>query len=303
VPVTGITNAAQVSVGGDHVCALLTTGKIRCWGSNSNGQLGNGTTVDSNVPVTVLGIADALQVSAGYRRTCARLADDTVRCWGQGAGTGGIDDPTPVAIGGLTGVVQLTAGSWHHCALLGDGSVRCWGGNADGQLGDGTTTDALYPVSVTGSMPPFTQITAGSEHTCALDGSGEVWCWGWNGYGQLGQSSPPSVPVTTPTRAIGNLAATAVDAGAVNTCALVAGGSVSCWGNNSNGELGIGTTTSTFQPMLVLGLRDATSVSAGGSACAMLPGGRADCWGDNVSGQLGNGRTTDSAVPVAVIDP
>lgn len=303
LPVTALSNVEQVSVGGDHGCALLGSGAVRCWGDNDHGQLGNGNLADSTLTVGVLGLTGVQQVSAGGDSTCALLGDDTVRCWGAGAGTGGADDPTPVAVAGLTDVTQLTSGAGHHCALLADGAVRCWGSNQFGQLGNGTTVDSLLPVAVAPNLPPVTQITAGTEHTCALDPSGEVWCWGFNRYGQLGQGSPSETPRTVPDRVLPRLAATAIDAGGANTCALVVGGSVSCWGDNSNGQLGTGTTTSSARPTLVLGLRGATSVSAGGTACATVPGGRADCWGDGFSGQLGNGRTTDSAVPVAVIDP
>ena len=149
-------------------------GSVRCWGDNDHGQLGNGTTVDSTLPVDPLGLVDVQQVSAGGDSTCALLGDDTVRCWGAGAGTGGVDDPTPVAVNGLGDVTQLTSGLGHHCALLGDGSVRCWGGNQFGQLGNGTTVDSYLPVSVVGTLPPAVQVSAGSEHTCALDAAGEV---------------------------------------------------------------------------------------------------------------------------------
>jgi alpha-tubulin suppressor-like RCC1 family protein len=303
VPVTGIADAVGVSVGVGHACATLGSGHVRCWGNNSNGQLGNGSTFDSHVPVEVPGLTGVLQVAAGQRRTCARLADATVRCWGEAAAPDGADSATPVPVGGLAGVTDLTAGSWHNCALLSDRTVRCWGGNQFGQLGDGTTVDSLVPVPLTGFLPRFVAVTAGDEHTCALDPSGEAWCWGFNRFGQLGQGSPGETPLTTPSRVLGTLRATALDAGGANTCALVVGGSVSCWGNNSNGELGTGTTTSSARPTLVLGLRGATALSAGGAACAMLPGGRADCWGDNSSGQLGLGTTDDSSVPAPVIDP
>jgi hypothetical protein len=303
LPVPGLTNVEQVSVGGDHVCVLRGTGAVRCWGDNDHGQLGNGNTVDSTLPVAPLGLVDVQQISAGGDGTCALLADDTVRCWGAGAGTGGVDDPTPVAVNGLSDVTQLTSGSWYHCALLGDGSLRCWGSNHFGQLGNGTTVDSYLPVPVAGTLPPVVQVSAGAEHTCALDAAGEVWCWGFNRYGQLGQGSPSEEPLTRPSRVIPTLAATAIDAGGATTCALVVGGSVSCWGDNTSGQLGTGTTTPAARPTLVLGLRNATSVSGSGTACATLPGGRVDCWGNGRSGELGNGRTTNSAVPVAVIDP
>lgn len=303
IPVTGPADAAGLSVGGDHVCANTVDGTVRCWGANSAGQLGNGTFVGSNVPVDVAGLTGVRQVSAGYGRTCALLGDGTVRCWGRATGPGGADGASPVPVAGLGGVTALTAGSWHQCALLADRSVRCWGDNQFGQLGNGTTTDSATPVPVAGSLPPVTAITAGAEHTCALDATGEAWCWGFNRYGQLGQGSPGETPITIPSRVLGTLGASAIDAGGETTCALVVGGSVSCWGDNTDGGLGTGTTTLSARPNLVLGLRGATSVSAGGASCATLPDGRADCWGGDRSGQLGRGTTDPGPIPAPVIDP
>ena len=304
IPVTGLTGATQVGVGVNHNCALVGTG-VRCWGRNDVGQLGNGTTNSSNVPVQVLGLGGGTpvrQISVGYPRTCALLVDGTVRCWGAGAGTGGTNDPTPVAVGGLTGVTQIAAGSGHTCALLGDGTVRCWGTNANGQLGNGTTTDSLLPVDVVG-LAGVTQITAGSDHTCALDAVGDVRCWGMNYFGQLGRGSSSSDPATTPDLVLRNLEATSIDAGGVVTCALVAGGAVSCWGGNEQGSLGNGITRDSARPTLVLGMTGATSASAGGHSCATLPGGRAACWGSNWSGELGDGTLRPRSVASPVLDP
>ncbi|MFN7149383.1 MAG: RCC1 domain-containing protein, partial [Microthrixaceae bacterium] len=201
IPVTGVAGAAEVSVGIDHACALLVDGTVRCWGNNSNGQLGNGTTTDSNVAVPVTGLTDVEQISAGYPRTCALLGDGTVTCWGVGAGASGSDSSTPVPVAGLSGVVQLTSGSRHNCALLADGSVRCWGANSSGQLGNGSTDASLAPVVVVG-LPSVSQVTAGTEHSCALDLEGEVWCWGYNRYGQLGRGSASETPVLTAGRVL-----------------------------------------------------------------------------------------------------
>ena len=229
VSVTGITNAVQVSVGSGFVCALLSSGEVKCWGVNEEGELGNGTdngpdacqpggASDCNdAPGTVLGITNAVQVSAGALSACAVLATGDVRCWGNNAygqlgngtiggagfcGNGDYCELSPVGVNGLTGASQVAVGGGvgDACALLTTGAIRCWGYNANGQLGDGATdgpdTCAYYgdvkcssnPVSVSG-INGATQIAAGTTFECALISGGQVDCWGYNEYGQLGNGT------------------------------------------------------------------------------------------------------------------
>jgi alpha-tubulin suppressor-like RCC1 family protein len=158
VPVSGLTNVAAVSGGGYHTCALLRDGTVQCWGENDHGQLGN-TLPYSNRPVEVAGIGNAVAISTGFLHSCAVLSDGATRCWGHNIsgqlGNGSVtNSSTPVQVGGLSGPIQIAAGGafegGHSCALLPDRSVRCWGWNAYGQLGNGTTTDSLTPVAVSG---------------------------------------------------------------------------------------------------------------------------------------------------------
>ena len=155
----------------------MTDGTVRCWGENDFGQLGNGTTAASTTPVQVAGIAGALNVSAGWRHTCALLGDGTVQCWGQnqfaqlGDGTT-TSRTTPVPVSAVAGAVAVTAGWWHHsCALLGDGTVRCWGDNQWGQLGNGTTTDSLSPVTMSGTGVTW---TSSNTSVATIDATGRA---------------------------------------------------------------------------------------------------------------------------------
>jgi alpha-tubulin suppressor-like RCC1 family protein len=188
-----------------HTCALTSAGGVLCWGSNDNGQLGNGSTTLARTPVAVSGLSSGvLAVAAGLLHTCALLSGGGVRCWGRNLkgqlGDGSTNaSPTPVDVAGLaSGVRAISAGGSHTCALTSAGVAKCWGSNANGQLGDGTTTSRLTPVNVSGLGSGLVAIAASSgRHSCALTSAGAVECWGLNYYGGLGDgtASESHVPV------------------------------------------------------------------------------------------------------------
>lgn len=297
-PVTGLTGVTRVALAQDSACAVRSNGTVACWGRNTFGKLGDGTTTDRSLPTDVVGLTDAVDVVAGNYTVCALRAAGKVSCWGAGPlGDGSTGaSPVPVEVPGLAGVTQLTGGSSHRCAVLGDQTVTCWGGNAWGQLGDGTTTDRLVPTPVPG-LSGVAQVAGGGEHTCALR-TGDVSCWGFNRYGQLG-SPAGEFTVTSPTPVPRMGGATALTAGGANTCALVAGDRVACWGANEQGNLGAGTTSWSELPTPVLGLTGVTALQDD-AACAIVDGGRVRCWGGNPG--LGTGTTEYfSSVPRAVV--
>src|SRR5687768_15787500 len=177
----GAAAQGRIAGGGLHSCAVLTSGVVQCWGSNDQGQLGNGTVTTSTTPVAT-GITTATAIAAGNNHTCALLTGGTVTCWGLD-GNGQLGDGTtgasgtqlrlsPVSVGGgLTGVTAIAAGGFHTCGLLSNGTVRCWGDDGAGQIGDGVPGDrSLLPVAVPGitTANPATAIAAGEFHTCAL---------------------------------------------------------------------------------------------------------------------------------------
>ena len=240
--------ATQISVGQYHTCALLTDGTVKCWGHNLYGQLGDGTTTTRSSPALTLALgAAATQIAASQFHTCALLTGGTVACWGYN-GEGHIGDgtttnrPSPTSTLPLgAAATQISVGQHHTCALLTGGTVKCWGNNAYGQIGDGTTTGRLSPTSTLALGAAATRIAVNQWHNCALLTDGTVKCWGHNGNGQIGDGTYVSPrPSPTSTMALG-AAATQVSAGWYHTCALLTGGTVTCWGYNSNGQLGDGT--------------------------------------------------------------
>ncbi|MEZ5265660.1 MAG: hypothetical protein R2755_28630 [Acidimicrobiales bacterium] len=311
--------APIVDGGAGFSCALDEHGALSCWGSNTEGELGDDTMLGSLTERPVWGRSDGVLLATGGSHGCAVssiYASDYIFCWGADdagqLGDGPIVHAPPmvpivgpsgsrpdfVFVGGADpGVVALAAGATHTCAVLADGDVWCWGGNARGQLGDGTTTDGVYPVKVVGGLDAVA-IDGGGAHTCAVDRAGAVWCWGANDHGQLGDGTTTDRPVPTAVTGIGD--AIAVATGDAHSCALRNGGAVVCWGRNDTGKLGDGTTTDRPSPVAVPGLGAASALAAGAGHTCALTTGSVWCWGANDLGQLGDGTGAGSAAPVAV---
>jgi alpha-tubulin suppressor-like RCC1 family protein len=316
VPVTGITTATAISAGEDDTCAVLASGSVDCWGYNGTAELGDGTQVDEHTPVPVTEISTAAAVAVGEYHTCALLSSGTVECWGDntfgeigdGIANGGSIHFTPAAAIGITTATAIAAGSMHTCARLADGTVECWGDGFLGELGNGdATANQFSPVAVIG-ITTATAISAGGvlnnyDQSCALLTDGSVKCWGDNTYGQLGIGNPAIGLSSTPVTVAWQPAAIAVTAGQIHTCAVLAGRTAKCWGDNGNGgELGNGGSTDySTTPVPVTSLTTATAIAAGRAhSCALLISGSIDCWGYNLDGELGNGTTTNSTTPVPV---
>lgn len=252
---------ASISGGDKHTCAILSTGAVKCWGLNVDGQLGDNTKINRSVPTAVNGLDSGVTaISAGGRHTCALLATGGAKCWGFGD-YGQLGDNTatsrmvPTAVYGLNiGVTAITSGSTHTCALLATGGVKCWGVNIWGELGDNTATTFRHlPTNVYGLSTGVTAIAAGANFTCALFESGGVKCWGHNARSQLGDGT--NVGKLIPTNVVGfSSDVSAVTAGGYHTCALMTTNGLTCWGRNSDGELGDNTTVWRNTPTNVNGL-------------------------------------------------
>jgi alpha-tubulin suppressor-like RCC1 family protein len=321
VQVTGIlTGATALATGDFHSCAVVgPQGTVSCWGSNSNGQLGNGKLTEANAPVTASKLPLVVSLAAGNAHTCALTGAGAVYCWGKGSNgqlgnqfvTG--NQTTAVPVPNLaSGVAGISANLDNSCAVTAAGEVYCWGDNTYGQLGNGTDAgQSNTPVQVLGLPPGMIAVTSSEYHSCAEAADGGIWCWGYDGYGELGDgqvvnSVVPVAVVFGPSDggADGGAAAaafTAISAGADNMLGLTASGEVSSWGNDLWGQLGNGTMETSLFPAPVEGFGGGITAISGGQlhGCALDASGTVWGWGDNRMGQLGNGNTTGSLVPVA----
>lgn len=307
VTASGPPSALAVSIGWIHSCALTDAGGVMCWGHNKNNELGDGTNVDRWSPVAVSGLGgSAHALTRGARHGCVLSTGDGVKCWGYnyygqlGDGTNA-NRSAAVDVSGLDdGVKAVSAGAFHTCALMSDGGVECWGDNSRGQLGDGTTHERWSPAGVPGLANGAIAVAGGDSHSCAVLHGGGVKCWGDNQYGQLGDGTTYRRLTPVDVRGL-SAGATALALGHRQSCALLMGGAVECWGGNKFGQVGDGTTRRRLAAVGVSGLASVIAIAAGDShTCALLRVGSMKCWGFNDWGQLGDGTQINRLRPVGV---
>ena len=251
--------ATSIYAGGHHTCVILSDGTVRCWGRNVHGQLGIGTTINTNTPTTVntLGAGrTAISLALAWDSTCALLDDGSVKCWGKrehgqlgdGLSTGETSSPpsSPVSFGAGRTAKMITAGEFHYCAILDNDEIMCWGDGANGKLATGSTSDQTTPTAPSGAFAAgryAVYLDAGYHHTCAILDNGHATCWGSDANGQLGNVAAGDI-LTLHT---GYLAwkAMAISAGGSHTCMQVDKPNdghqherIKCWGSRSSGQLG-----------------------------------------------------------------
>jgi alpha-tubulin suppressor-like RCC1 family protein len=280
----------------------------------------NGPTAPAAAPPPAVALtvipttAFTTNLDAGQAHTCALTSGGQAYCWGNN-GVGQLGDSTastrttPVAVLQQAGVTftQLSAGQIHNCALTSGGVAWCWGYNADYRLGDSTTSLGLAPVQVKGATGiTWGSISAGAQHTCGLDTSGNAYCWGYNLYGQLGNNATAAQKTPVAVQMPGGVTFSAITAGEKHTCALDTTGQAWCWGYGAEGAMGGGFSFGDSIPVQVThpgGVTFSSIHTEYRHTCALTSAGQAYCWGKNGSGQLGNNNTTTQYTPVAVQQP
>lgn len=300
----------KVDITDQHSCVVDIAGFAWCWGDNGFGQIGNGQTSVRSSPYRVTSLSDVADVSVGSWHTCARLSGGEVRCVGYGLqgqiGDGSTNNSTSfraIRAGGSS-FFDLSLGTAHGCAVAQGGGVKCWGFNGDemryGRLGVGDTQSRAIPTEVDVELAEarFHQVSSGETHACAVSQSHEVWCWGDNTFGQLGDGS--AVDRLSPIRVAVPGEVRSVHAGKSHTCAVTFTDTLYCWGRNEDGQLGLGHAIVQRTPQ-ALPLDEVLSASAGFyHTCAVTRGGELYCWGKNDEGQLGLGDLTSRNQPAKV---
>ncbi|MFO0629301.1 MAG: MopE-related protein, partial [Polyangiales bacterium] len=367
--------ATDIDAGYYHSCAVLATGGVRCWGRNDYGQLGDGSvygrtvgyevvnltgasvctgtpgapatetcnTVDDNcngvvddlgpstctactltatsctagvgacarTGTTTCGVGGAISTGASEVSSCAVMGSGVLRCWGYN-GYNNLGDGTttqrsaPVGAfpSTLTTVAQMAGGFEHECVRLASGQVQCWGYNAYSQLGDNSATNRATPVTVLVSagtpLDSVNELSLGYNTSCALRVDGTVWCWGYNGNGEVGDNTTTTRALATRVTGLTNVVHIGV--GHNHGCAVKNDGTLWCWGYNANGQLGDGSTATRLTPVQVSGISTAVEVVAGSAhTCARLSDNTVRCWGRGTEGQLGNNGASNSVSPVTVL--
>ncbi|MDP1833337.1 MAG: hypothetical protein Q8L11_00185 [Candidatus Moranbacteria bacterium] len=275
-----LTGVSQIFSGNFKTCAVKTDGTAYCWGRNTNGMLGDNTQTNRYTPIQVHGVSNVGfltgvdNIVSGYYHTCAVKTDGTAYCWGNNSygqlGNNAIVNRyTPVQVHGvddvgfLTEVNKIIDGQYHSCAIKTDGSMYCWGYGGNGQLGDNTNTDKHFPVQTHGvdNVGFFTdaiEISAGAGNTCAVKTDGSVYCWGDNVYGQIGDNSRVNKWFPVQVHGVSNngflAGITQISSGLFHACTIKNDDTTHCWGSNSNGQLGDGSSVSREVPVPTINL-------------------------------------------------
>jgi alpha-tubulin suppressor-like RCC1 family protein len=295
------TDWTSVATGGGATCGLRTDGSLWCWGDNGGGQLGDGTTDDRRTPVRIGADTDWADIDMNGT-TCGLRTTGALWCWGSDHGgiAGGQAETAqtaPARVGTSSSWTSVTAGYSDICAVDSRHDLWCWSSGPADRPDTPVPAPAGFGPQRVGAGLSWSDVTLGRGHTCALRTNGEIWCWGDNDAGEVGDGT--TARVVQPAHVNADLSWSAITAGGDRTCALTTAGALWCWGANGYGQLGDGTTSPPAgnEPLPVQPAARWRQVTAGlGHTCALTTAGALWCWGDNDAGQLGDG-TNDTGLP------
>ncbi|MDO9179399.1 MAG: Ig-like domain-containing protein [Agitococcus sp.] len=314
VTVANLNGIKQVAVGYNHACAISQTGSVSCWGDNSRGQIGDGTTTLRPQATPVVGLsAKVTQLALTYQSSCALLETGAVQCWGgntqgelgvgQTAKLNQSTSPKSVVLLNNVTIKRLVSGRQHLCGITNSDTLVCWGWNDSGQLGLTDTTARFIPTTVTSVGSGVKQVAAGYGHSCAVRASDTV-CWGDNSKGQLGDGTTTSSSLPVVVTDLSGVTELAL--GKEHSCATKSSNDTMCWGSRQAGQTAQSVSAVLLDktPVLLTALSGKQSISAGDfHTCSIGSGGAVKCWGKNDLGQLGDDTTAtikESAVVVSV---
>ncbi len=311
-PLSGNSLFGTINAGLGHACGITGAGSAFCWGANNNGQLGVGNTSQHLVATAVSGGKVFSTIELGTDHTCGITSGGAVDCWGANnsgqlgnGATSASPTTTPLQVV-ASGFSQVSSGVFFTCGTKTTGVGNCWGNNGFGQLGDSTKSQRTLPTLVKGSLI-FAEVVSSQTHSCGRTSGGAVYCWGFNVNGRLAQDTVTVTENLVPRQVLGLSSVVQLTAGLAHTCARTSGTQVYCWGLNDSGQLGNGSFNNAQVATLVTlpgGVTGFTSISAGAShTCGVTSTGALYCWGDNTNGQLGDGSGSDQNLPVLVTNP
>jgi alpha-tubulin suppressor-like RCC1 family protein len=307
-PPKGLPAVRQVGVGSEHVCALTVVGCVWCWGENSYGQLGS-SSVGSWTPVRVDSVENVRGISTHGHANLVFTGDNRVLWWGLQNPGKGAAEPRPWFDGAFHSSLDprafhssLDLGTEFACGVRNDRRVECWGDNSYGQLGIGDHVDRDQPGLVVG-LTDVTQIAAGIHVACAVRSDKTLWCWGDNKFGPLGDGTTTAQPLP---QKVPLADVEEISLESTHVCARTTAGRVWCWGRNSSKQVGNGAMGENItEPWKIESIEDVRSIVAGdGFSCVLRNDHDVWCWGYNKYGELGNGTYENSSTPVQVVwDP
>jgi alpha-tubulin suppressor-like RCC1 family protein len=328
-PVVGAAGYTEIDGGDAYSCGLLSSGAVACWGYSGQGEIGDGSSNQRLTTTDAAGGRGFTEIDSAVAHACAVTGTGDVYCWGyNGNGALGIGSTeerwAPAKVPGLAPASDVAALQYGSCAVLVNGTVQCWGYDAEGENGDGTLSN---PVNRTSPAPAVNltnvvEIAGGLLHACALvdpppvgDGNTQVWCWGYNVFGQLGNTLTANSPTPVQVHGVGNVGmltdAVALGSGWYHNCATRSNGEIVCWGRGDLGEIGDGANQNRTSPVTVKGVGGTGNLTgmAGGrhvidgsaeNTCALAASGKAFCWGNAANGENGANNVTSTNLPVQV---